>query len=1153
MGGLFGYAKGALITDVGLENLRVSGHWGAGGLVGELEDSAVYRCYAEGHVYSPHYAGGLVGNLLRSTITDSYANGHVSSGGAGGAGGLVGYMNGSTVSNAYAAKQVHVLDDGGFGGDAAGGLVAVSDASTVSRSYWDVECSEQLSSAGGVGKTTAQMMQQGTYTSWDFTNTWTIQPSNRSIFHRYPRLLSFLSPHLQVSQEPPTGVATGAPFDVQFTARKANGTVHTGFNGNVTIALEQNFEDATLAGVLTVKAVDGVANFRGLTLDKPGISYVLLATASGLESALTNPFSAYLDLEMTGLSWNNLLLEKAVRFTYRLDQLPSPSTVAFFWASGDTPDTVLNGVPFISQATATSVGSHADYLPFSDISAPPAEAKYLIAAIDPDDDFAETYEDNNFKALKIANVRADSIGWNNDPEELTWVGTRQRNRINYQYTIEGARYSDPVPGRFYWSTYSLNDPPMTAANWRQFVVGFAPSPVVNLKKEPNSYSQKEPAYNWGAPPTEATGVLLVLDPDDTLFESNEDDNFVFLSMHSAAEILHDDGNNAVTFAQVGDAGISATFRPGGGLYTLAEAETRFGVDHFNWIQWVTVPENWQPVTLGNLDYGRWLDDGLIVTAEGLVAYADNGVPLASQYAIDRTFLDPIVHAQPGQTVTSATRAFIITQSDGTRRVMVWPNDNSADISLAIEDRKLLRDAPQPDDYWFYHREWDNASWESIPANADAYTLRFGDAPEQLDWAFLSSERPWLAFSTHLVGVKVGGFSWISFLGVDPTIPTGFTWSSDRNGIREIAYAGGNPNRTLGAGQGGILSLAPATSFPSYAPPTSSVAALPTKSFTQFEVSWAGTADPATGGIAVYSVYFSDNGGPFEPLVENTTATSALFTGQHGHTYSFFSIASDRFGQVQTTLLTPQLTTVYNTPVQPTTAVALRAISRSNTNPAGTAVSKLLADAANADGSLPAGVAVIGSTGNGVWQYSINNGVAWTSFGSLSAAAARLLRNTDLVRFVPKSTFVGVATISYRAWDATTGNAGDIVDLSDSAAVGGLSAYSSAARNATIAVGVARLVRLGFITQPPPTTKLGVVMPVIRVQLLDQYGQPFKKASQLVTITLVFGKSKKVYQAYTNANGIAVFRSIVPSWRGAARLIARSTGLFSAISNPFQVV
>lgn len=82
-------------------------------------------------------------------------------------------------------------------------------------------------------------------------------------------------------------------------------------------------------------------------------------------------------------------------------------------------------------------------------------------------------------------------------------------------------------------------------------------------------------------------------------------------------------------------------------------------------------------------------------------------------------------------------------------------------------------------------------------------------------------------------------------------------------------------------------------------PTSSVNALTaTQDFPTFQVSWSGTDDangPTGSGIAFYDVYVSDNGGDFVLFLEGTIQTSAVFTGQVNHTYSFYSIATDNVG------------------------------------------------------------------------------------------------------------------------------------------------------------------------------------------------------------------------------------------------------------------
>ena len=83
-------------------------------------------------------------------------------------------------------------------------------------------------------------------------------------------------------------------------------------------------------------------------------------------------------------------------------------------------------------------------------------------------------------------------------------------------------------------------------------------------------------------------------------------------------------------------------------------------------------------------------------------------------------------------------------------------------------------------------------------------------------------------------------------------------------------------------------------------PTSTVTALPSTTTTpSFTVSWSGS-DGAGSGIADYNVYVSDDGGPFTPFQTDTTATSATFTGQVGHTYAFYSVATSNVGLVQPT-------------------------------------------------------------------------------------------------------------------------------------------------------------------------------------------------------------------------------------------------------------
>jgi YD repeat-containing protein len=80
-------------------------------------------------------------------------------------------------------------------------------------------------------------------------------------------------------------------------------------------------------------------------------------------------------------------------------------------------------------------------------------------------------------------------------------------------------------------------------------------------------------------------------------------------------------------------------------------------------------------------------------------------------------------------------------------------------------------------------------------------------------------------------------------------------------------------------------------------PTSRVALLPLQSPDYFWVRWSGT-DNATG-VASYTIYVTSDGGvTWNVWLNNTTKTAAIFQGQPGKTYAFYSIARDGAGNVE---------------------------------------------------------------------------------------------------------------------------------------------------------------------------------------------------------------------------------------------------------------
>jgi len=161
--GLFGYVgSGGTISAVGVENVNVAGtgHRQVGGLAGGSAGT-VSNSYSTGSVSGLGEIGGLVG-WNRGTVSNSYSTVSVTSGGqnvGSFVGGLVGWNYLGTVSNSYSSGGVTGSIDVN-----SGGLVGANNAA-VKNSFWDVESSGMIWSAGGTGKTTEQMMAIATFTA----------------------------------------------------------------------------------------------------------------------------------------------------------------------------------------------------------------------------------------------------------------------------------------------------------------------------------------------------------------------------------------------------------------------------------------------------------------------------------------------------------------------------------------------------------------------------------------------------------------------------------------------------------------------------------------------------------------------------------------------------------------------------------------------------------------------------------------------------------------------------------------------------------------------------------------------------------------------------------------------------------------------------
>ncbi len=184
--GLFGKASGGTVKNLGLPGVyvRSASYNFVGGLIG-YQGTAI-NCYTTGTVSGAACVGGLmgyygnaqscystanvsgyynIGGLMGTggSASNCYAMGNVSSN-IGPDGGLIGSLEVGHVINCYSASSSQT--DGGLIGEKN----PDENMASVTNSFWDVTISNQSTSDGGTGKTTAEMKDVNTYwnSTWDF-------------------------------------------------------------------------------------------------------------------------------------------------------------------------------------------------------------------------------------------------------------------------------------------------------------------------------------------------------------------------------------------------------------------------------------------------------------------------------------------------------------------------------------------------------------------------------------------------------------------------------------------------------------------------------------------------------------------------------------------------------------------------------------------------------------------------------------------------------------------------------------------------------------------------------------------------------------------------------------------------------------------------
>ncbi|MEE0762082.1 MAG: bacterial Ig-like domain-containing protein [Acutalibacteraceae bacterium] len=190
--GLFGYIRNSIIKNLGMTNSNIyikssksSGYIRAGGIVGYLRDSIIYRCYNSGTVIGEatttdiySRAGGIVGELVNGIVYDCYNNGYIKANecldySKAEAGGILGVGYDSEIKYCYDV------------GNVVGSSVIDKSIGTISGAiyrctmtycyYWDkfhfINQSEEMIA---VPCTWDSMMRKETFNGFDFEDIWTM-------------------------------------------------------------------------------------------------------------------------------------------------------------------------------------------------------------------------------------------------------------------------------------------------------------------------------------------------------------------------------------------------------------------------------------------------------------------------------------------------------------------------------------------------------------------------------------------------------------------------------------------------------------------------------------------------------------------------------------------------------------------------------------------------------------------------------------------------------------------------------------------------------------------------------------------------------------------------------------------------------------------
>jgi hypothetical protein len=232
-GAICGYASGTSILNCKVSYAQVDANYVVGGLCGYVVGSEISGCYVYETSVVFSREGGLIAGRIHSgcTVTECFGTGTVDGGSL--QGGLVGVV-GSDCSVEDCYTNCSIIEGSGLvsvtygpvnrcysaseftntsGSMAVITNVVTSTGGSATNLYYDSDLAAGVPDPFnyGTGKTTIEMQTQGTYTGWDFTNTWAIDANQNN--GGYPYLQNTIPPYPPVISISSTEV-TGTSIEV---------------------------------------------------------------------------------------------------------------------------------------------------------------------------------------------------------------------------------------------------------------------------------------------------------------------------------------------------------------------------------------------------------------------------------------------------------------------------------------------------------------------------------------------------------------------------------------------------------------------------------------------------------------------------------------------------------------------------------------------------------------------------------------------------------------------------------------------------------------------------------------------------------------------------------------------------------------------------